>query len=433
MSMRAKLAPLITSVITSRALVKTRRRIADARRIAGGRAHDVHFFHQPDDPYSHLAAQCLSDLQSRYDIRLHVHLVAPPADEDAPEREALEAFSRRDAAAIAPHYGVRFTDTGRQPSDSTHSAARRALAASSNRIGVIVEIGEALWADDTQTLERMPLVSAPKADDEFAEGTALRATLGHYLGAMFHYGGEWYWGIDRLPYLEARLSQAKLRLSGCQPVSAFRTRPAFMAAPARRRVRVEFFPSLRSPYSYLAMSEVLDLPNHYPVDLVHRPVLPMVMRGLPVPRHKGRYIMGDAKREADRIGVPFGRVADPVGTPVLRGASMFPYADAQGKGGEYLHEFCKMAWSEGIDLSREANLKKLVGRAGLDWDEAAELLDTEDWKDVFEANRLQIMESGLWGVPSFRLLDDAGNELFSVWGRDRIWLLAHEIQKALAD
>ena len=48
-----------------------------------------------------------------------------------------------------------------------------------------------------------------------------------------------------------------------------------------------------------------------------------------------------------------------------------------------------------------------------------------------EENRLQMMASGLWGVPSYRLLDDKGKEIFATWGRDRIWLLAHEIQNAL--
>ena len=30
---------------------------------------------------------------------------------------------------------------------------------------------------------------------------------GHYQGAMLAYDGEWYWGIDRLPYLEEALAR----------------------------------------------------------------------------------------------------------------------------------------------------------------------------------------------------------------------------------
>ena len=33
-------------------------------------------------------------------------------------------------------------------------------------------------------------------------GTQRRTALKHYSGGMFHYEGEWYWGVDRLHYLE---------------------------------------------------------------------------------------------------------------------------------------------------------------------------------------------------------------------------------------
>ena len=34
--------------------------------------------------------------------------------------------------------------------------------------------------------------------------------------------------------------------------------------------------------------------------------MPMVMRGLVVPANKASYIVMDAKRESDRINIPFG-------------------------------------------------------------------------------------------------------------------------------
>lgn len=55
------------------------------------------------------------------------------------------------------------------------------------------------------------------------------------------------------------------------------------------------------------------LARRYGADLRLRYILPMVMRGLPVPLVKRRYILLDAKREADRAGLPFGRIVDPVG------------------------------------------------------------------------------------------------------------------------
>ena len=429
--MTSRLRSFISSTFTGRRLQNIKRGLHEMKRRVSGRSHEVVYFHQIDDPYSHLLVQALARLQSSYDIDLELRIVPAPADDAAPERAALEDYSRRDAAAIAPFYDLKFDNPGIQPTVDICQLAERALVASGNKVAAAVEIGAALWAGDSQTLSKMPLVSDTLAAEQREAGRREREALGHYLGGTLYYAGEWYWGIDRLPYLEERLIQTGLQRSGHRQVVHFQPRPAFMSRPAQQRLTLEYYPSIRSPYSYVSMPETLDLPSHYPVDLVVRPVLPMVMRGLPVPAVKGRYILLDTKREADRVGVPFGHIFDPVGDPVRRCYSLFAMADEVGKGGELLLAFCKMAWSEGIDVGSDQGIKIVVERAGLDWAAASEVIDNTDWEGPIEENRLQMMASGLWGVPSYRLLDDKGQEVFSCWGRDRIWLLAHEIQKAL--
>ena len=89
----------------------------------------------------------------------------------------------------------------------------------------------------------------------------------------------------------------------------------------------------------------------------------MVMRNLPVPSKKGIYILADTKREADRIGVPFGKIADPVGEPVRRVYSLFSWADARGKGGQLLNAFTDLAWAEGVDAGSDAGLSKRCANA----------------------------------------------------------------------
>jgi 2-hydroxychromene-2-carboxylate isomerase len=80
-------------------------------------------------------------------------------------------------------------------------------------------------------------------------------------------------------------------------------------------------------------------------------VLPMVMRGLPVPRAKQIYILRDAKREAERLGMPFGRVVDPVGRGVERGLAVLHHAIAAGRGAEFVESFLRGAFAEGIDAT----------------------------------------------------------------------------------
>ena len=74
---------------------------------------------------------------------------------------------------------------------------------------------------------------------------------------------------------------------------------------------IEFFFPLRSPYSTNVAPRVFELARHTSASVRLRFVLPMVMRGLPVPRDKRLYISLDAAREARFRNVPFGRLNDP--------------------------------------------------------------------------------------------------------------------------
>ena len=64
---------------------------------------------------------------------------------------------------------------------------------------------------------------------------------------------------------------------------------------------IHFFCSLRSPYTWLALDRIFQLAEYYQAELKLRFVLPMVMRGLPVPIEKRLYILLDSKREANRL------------------------------------------------------------------------------------------------------------------------------------
>jgi 2-hydroxychromene-2-carboxylate isomerase len=74
----------------------------------------------------------------------------------------------------------------------------------------------------------------------------------------------------------------------------------------------------------------------------------------------------------------------------------------------------------------------MVEKAGLDWNEAKKRVGQPGWEALLETNRLEMYASGLWGVPSFRLLDETGKELLALWGQDRLWLFARVIQRHLS-
>jgi 2-hydroxychromene-2-carboxylate isomerase len=144
------------------------------------------------------------------------------------------------------------------------------------------------------------------------------------------------------------------------------------------------------------------------------------------------YIVLDTKREAERAGARFGRVCDPVGRPVERAFSLYPWAREQGRAFELLAAFTQAAFADGVDTGTDAGLRRVVERAGLSWDEARTHLDRDTgWRDELEANRQELLALGLWGVPSFRLRGRPGEPDFATWGQDRLWRVEAEIRARL--
>ena len=431
MSLIKFISPLATKILTSSRLVNTRRFLHEQKRKLLKNSHEIHFFFQIDDPYSFLASQLLKDFTKKYDVTINVHLVAAPDDQAAPKKKELTNFSIEDAKKIAPFHHIEFAGKATLPSAEEISTAQRALVGSDDLLTDCVLIGKDFWSNHFESKKYQKLASEKETKTIINKGTLLRNQLGHYLSATFYYAGEWYWGLDRLPYLEERLNKLRVTKDPKIVISSFKKNCTKIESTPAITLTVEFFISIRSPYSYLALPEILNFEKNYPVKTIIRPVMPMVMRGLAVPRKKVAYIVMDANREAKRINVPFGTINDPLGNAILRGYSLYPYALSQNKSIEFLLEFCRLAWAKGKNMNNEKNLRLAIENSTLDWHEAKLHLDNTDWQEAIENNRQQLIKSGLWGVPSFRLLDASQTEIFSSWGRDRIWLLTHEINNAI--
>jgi 2-hydroxychromene-2-carboxylate isomerase len=415
-----------------------KRASAESQRLKEGRPHTVEYFHQVDDGYSHLAAQLLQRMKARYDIELECHLVNGPQGKNAAEPELLLQLSRHDAALIAPGYGLHFPRCDEPPALHLVDLAAAILANqdSPGFIECAAGVSQALWRSDADKLEQLAgqygRADASACKRRLDAGMARRHELSHYSGAMFYYEGEWYWGVDRLYHLEQRFSELGIDRDAGAPLLA--PRPDIESGPLKDKgnLTLEVYPSLRSPYTAISFDRAVKLARDTGVNLAVRPVLPMVMRGVPATRQKGIYIFQDTAREARAAAVPFGNFYDPIGDPARRGYSLFPWAVAQGKGNELISAFLRCAFAMGINLNRERGLRKAVEMAGLDWRAAKTIVGAPGWENLLEENRLSMYRSGLWGVPSFRLLDEGGKELLALWGQDRLWLLGQEIQRQLA-
>jgi 2-hydroxychromene-2-carboxylate isomerase len=380
-SVRARLSAGISSLVVSEGLRETSAAARAALRRLRGRRPRIDYFHQCDDPYSALALQFVGPLAEAYDVEVRTWLVPPPAEDAAPERALLADWSLRDAERIARDHGLKSAAWSQPPGLEPTTAA-------------------------------------------LAEGEALRRKLGHYLGAVFHFEGEWFWGVDRLPYLEERLTRQGLSRGG--PPLVKRQAPDLALArrpwPGAPSPKLDFYVSFRSPYTLIAAERIGALAEAHGADLRLKLVLPMVMRGLPVPRAKSLYIMRDAAREAARFGIPFGRMVDPRGLGAEQGLAVLHRAIALGRGLDFARAFLRGVFAEGRDSADPDQVRLMAAAAGLSRRETDDALADPSWKKAAQDNRAALFDLGLWGVPSFQVDDRPG-----LWGQDRL----HHVQQDL--
>jgi 2-hydroxychromene-2-carboxylate isomerase len=178
--------------------------------------------------------------------------------------------------------------------------------------------------------------------------------------------------------------------------------------------RLDFFFSFRSPYSYLAAPRAFALPVRFDVDLLFRGVIPMAMRGQSVPREKGLHTLRDAKREAVRLGMPFGRIHDPIGEGAIRCLLVAEHASDVGREHEFVLEAGRGIWAQAADVARDKGLRPICERAGLSWQDCTAALEDPGLRARVDSDTAALADLGHWGVPVFVF----ERELF--WGQDRI-------------
>lgn len=351
-----------------------------------------------DDPYSLLVSQVLPRIRDKYDVEIRTLVLREPRDDVDPDRERRHRWALQDAKRLADSFGLRFPDDAQIPETATTSQLLMAL-----RLAPDCEsITEVLY----EGLQNRCDTSATKSPDD--HGRVRR--LGHYTGGMIHYAGAWYWGLDRLNHLEARLAN--------EPVQRWAPVLGEPTVDARAPDKLEVFFSFRSPYSYLALARLARASTDAAIEL--RPVLPMVMRGLQVPRIKRLYLAFDAKREADRLGIPYGRIADPLGEGVERCIAALT-ALPEVLRLPFAALITRWIWSEGVNVSNPRAIESALAEVGADAElakRAVQAFENAPWREVAKENRRVLLEElDLWGVPSFRAGDCA------IWGHDRMeWL-----------
>ena len=413
------------------------RKQTESARQAANRPHEVLYFHKVDDPYSHLTIQCLEQLKSSYEITLKFILVGEENLDAVHEPSLYNIYCLQDVKRIAPFYNIDF-QADEYPAKELVDKANSILTAiqQEDLIEISTKISSALWQGDAAALDALSssyFATKAEVKEHLIQGNKIRDAKGYYFGSAFYYEKELYWGVDRLPHLEERLAD----LGAKKPHENQNICSLELNAPkgfkSDQKLNLYYYPSLNSPYTFVSTKRVQQMREDYPVNLITKPVLPMLMRMMTIPGFKAKYIISDAAREGRRHNHEMKSIYSPIGKPARKSYSLFPIIDEAGKGFEYIEALLKASFQDGINIGDESFLQNVVTDLGLDWQLIKKDLNTKRWKKILNDNVEDMYAGNCWGVPSFKITDQDGGNPFYVWGQDRMWLLKEEIFKRLGE
>jgi 2-hydroxychromene-2-carboxylate isomerase len=423
------LMPYMAKILSSDSLLNTKRVTFEFKRRISHQPHKLEVFVAISDPYSYLLLQVLPELTTRFNLEISVFTIRDKQEDMFPDLSKWQTNSLQDASYLAQLYELEFPlfSAFQESSDKIIDSHTAKLLSVEGQPDVLIKmraVFDNYWLNQENQAQHICYLD--QALTVKLEGNQQYLHLqGHYFSAMIKFAGEWYWGLDRLDHLEKRLN--KLGVSSLPEQICYdrQTRDFCVSPPQYKIVKhdlVMYF-SARSPYSYLGLERAVKLCAHYQCRLVIKPVLPMMMRGMNVPHNKKMYIFHDTKREASKLNIPYGFVADPLGKAVENCYALFDFARSEGKEINYLLAFGRAVNSRGIRADNDLGMRLIIEGCGLDWNEAKKHLNKQDWHQWTERNMRELSSLGLWGVPCFHYGDVV------TWGQDRLWLIENEMNR----
>ena len=367
----------------------------------------VEVYHDPSDPISHLLLHNLARKNLDLPGPVALFAVPPPAEDVDPAPADRRAYRLADAVRLARLHHLPFPQSPVRPRAEDVRRVRAVLSIARpfpEHLDLARRLGDALWSADTTALTDR-LQGLPTSDTDH---TARMRVRGFYAGGALYFRGEWFPDLDRFPHFEADLAGL--------PVP-----PLTWPEAGVSTATVDVYFSFRSPYSYLALERLFAIADRTGATLRLRPVLPMVMRSLAVPRIKRLYLVQDAAREARRHGIPFGRIADPLGVGVERCLAIMHALTHPTARRTFARIATRGIWSEALDVATDPDLRIICDRANISWSVVQDALVDASWRQAADRYQADLRAAGVWGVPSFVVDDHA------IWGQDRLDVLAEHL------
>ncbi|MBA6389813.1 DsbA family protein [Colwellia sp. BRX10-3] len=388
-----------------------------------------------NDPHSFMLVQMLSRLAKNYQIDFKVLFIWGTLPGVTISPKLYRQWAIKDANLIAQQNQlVKITE---KPSLALLATGQQTWQLLVNNIENAEQVFINTWGN--QYTEHFQ-TSTPTINHQVKNQTRLQAK-GHYAPANIFFAGDWFVGVDRLYHFENMLqkfalvdnvseelkSNIQLETSDISSIISNAVTDINTAINTTNTTTAKSEPlviyiSLRSPYSYLGFVQAISLAERNQIELVIKPILPLLMRGASIPIVKQKYIYLDAIREAKKLGIEFNGFVDPLGSGVINAYRLFAWAQQQGKATEYILACFRAIYVDGIDLSKANNIDDLMKNLALDIEAANAYQLQHDWQQWADTNQVDLTKLDLWGVPCFSYGECC------YWGQDRIPLLEEEIK-----
>lgn len=198
--------------------------------------------------------------------------------------------------------------------------------------------------------------------------------------------------------------------------------------------RIDYYFSLVSPWAYIGHKHFVVIARRHDVTIAYKPVpLSEVFAqtgGLPLAkRHPARqaYRMVELQRWREKRKLAFH--LQPEHWPFdadLANRAVLGILAAGADPTHFVQEAFNGVWENQQDLADAAVLADVLRETGFDPEAILASANSQATRDAYERNRLDAIEAGVFGAPSYVL----NGEIF--WGQDRLDLLADALASGRA-
>jgi 2-hydroxychromene-2-carboxylate isomerase len=374
-----------------------------------------------NDPHSFMLIQMLSRLSKHYRVDFKVLFIWGTVPGVTISPKLYRQWAIKDANLIAEQYQL--VPIIEDPTVALLTTGQQAWQLLVNNIEnaeqTFINTWGNLYTEHYQT-------STPTINHQVKNQTRLQAK-GHYAPANIFFAGDWFVGVNRLFHFESMLLKLALleneNATFTTNIAHEKVAKSITSSLSNKAEPLVSYLSLGSPYSYLGFVQAINLAERHKLELVIKPVLPLLMRGASIPPVKQKYSYLDAVREAKRLGIEFNGFVDPTRDGVINVYRLFSWAQEQGKGIEYMLACFRAIYVNGIDLSKAKHVNTIFKQLALNVDDANRYQQQHDWQQWADINQIELTKLNLWGVPCFSY------GRYSFWGQDRIPALAAAINE----